>query len=154
MGSIRLIVPGRPLSAKLSASGRGWGVQYGYFEARMKLPPGPGTWPAFWLMSLQPAAKLPKVEVDVIEYYGHMTDRFFATTHVWYADDDERVSTHDGVTIRVPPGSLTQEFHNYGVRVDKARSNFLMFTILSSDDTKWDPIALGDYAARNVVPDA
>jgi multidrug efflux pump len=37
--------------------------------------------------------------------------------------------------------------------VEKARSNFLMFTILSSDDPKWDPVALGDYAARNVLPE-
>jgi multidrug efflux pump len=40
-----------------------------------------------------------------------------------------------------------------GVRVDKVRSNFLLFTILSSDDPKWDPIALGDYASRNVLPE-
>ena len=40
-----------------------------------------------------------------------------------------------------------------GVRVDQARSNFLLFTILSSDDPKFDPIALGDYAARNVLPE-
>jgi multidrug efflux pump len=40
-----------------------------------------------------------------------------------------------------------------GVRVDKARSNFLLFTILSSDDPKYNPIALGDYAARNVLPE-
>ena len=40
-----------------------------------------------------------------------------------------------------------------GVRVDKARSNFLLFTILSSDDPDFDPIALGDYASRNVLPE-
>ena len=40
-----------------------------------------------------------------------------------------------------------------GVRVDKARSNFLLFTILSSDNPQFDPIALGDYAARNVLPE-
>ena len=40
-----------------------------------------------------------------------------------------------------------------GVRVDKARSNFLLFTILSSDDPAIDPVALGDYAARNVLPE-
>ncbi len=40
-----------------------------------------------------------------------------------------------------------------GVRVDKARSNFLLFTILSSEDPRLDPIALGDYAARNVLPE-
>jgi len=47
------------------------------------------------------------------------------------------------------PQAVTQQ----GVRVDKARSNFLLFTILSSDDPKYDPIALGDYAARNVLPE-
>ncbi|MEO5698819.1 MAG: efflux RND transporter permease subunit [Burkholderiaceae bacterium] len=47
------------------------------------------------------------------------------------------------------PQAVTQQ----GVRVDKARSNFLLFTILSSDDPRWDPIALGDYASRNVLPE-
>ncbi len=47
------------------------------------------------------------------------------------------------------PQAVTQQ----GVRVDKARSNFLLFTILSSDDPAWDPVALGDYAARSVLPE-
>ncbi|QPF75608.1 efflux RND transporter permease subunit [Roseateles sp. DAIF2] len=47
------------------------------------------------------------------------------------------------------PASVTQQ----GVRVDKARNNFLLFVILSSKDGSLDPIALGDYAARNVVPE-
>jgi multidrug efflux pump len=47
------------------------------------------------------------------------------------------------------PASVTQQ----GVRVDKSRSNFLLFTILSSDDPAIDPVALGDYAARNVLPE-
>jgi multidrug efflux pump len=47
------------------------------------------------------------------------------------------------------PSAVTQQ----GVRVDKSRSNFLLFAILSSDDPAWDPVALGDYASRNVVPE-
>ncbi len=47
------------------------------------------------------------------------------------------------------PVAVTQQ----GVRVDKSRSNFLLFTILSSDNPAWDPIALGDYASRNVLPE-
>ena len=39
-----------------------------------------------------------------------------------------------------------------GVQVDKSRSNFLLFAILSSKDPAWDPVALGDYASRNVLP--
>ena len=47
------------------------------------------------------------------------------------------------------PSAVTQQ----GVRVDKARSNFLLFAILSSDDPAWDPVALGDYASRSVLPE-
>lgn len=47
------------------------------------------------------------------------------------------------------PSAVTQQ----GVRVDKARSNFLLFAILSSDDPKLDPVALGDYASRAVLPE-
>ncbi|MDP9901286.1 efflux RND transporter permease subunit [Variovorax ginsengisoli] len=47
------------------------------------------------------------------------------------------------------PATVTQQ----GVRVDKSRNNFLLFTILSSDDPAIDPIALGDYASRNVLPE-
>jgi multidrug efflux pump len=51
-------------------------------------------------------------------------------------------------TARLPAAVVQQ-----GVRVDKARANFLMFVVLSSDDPKWNPIALGDYAARTVLPE-
>ncbi|MDP1894834.1 MAG: efflux RND transporter permease subunit, partial [Hydrogenophaga sp.] len=47
------------------------------------------------------------------------------------------------------PSAVTQQ----GVRVDKSRSNFLLFAILSSDDPAWDPVALGDYASRSVLPE-
>ncbi|NNG22570.1 efflux RND transporter permease subunit [Telluria aromaticivorans] len=48
---------------------------------------------------------------------------------------------------------LPQAVNQQGVRVDKVRANFLLFTILSSSDPKWDPIALGDYASRTVLPE-
>jgi multidrug efflux pump len=47
------------------------------------------------------------------------------------------------------PAAVTQQ----GVRVDKSRDNFLLFTMLSSDNPDFDPVALGDYAARNIVPE-
>ena len=47
------------------------------------------------------------------------------------------------------PSAVTQQ----GVRVDKARSNFLLFTILSSDDPNFTPVDLGDYASRSVLPE-
>jgi multidrug efflux pump len=47
------------------------------------------------------------------------------------------------------PAAVTQQ----GVRVDKSRNNFLLFTMLSSDNPAIDTTALGDYASRNVVPE-
>lgn len=47
------------------------------------------------------------------------------------------------------PAAVTQQ----GVRVDQSRSNFLLFTILSSDDPNFTPVDLGDYASRNVLPE-
>ena len=51
-------------------------------------------------------------------------------------------------TPRLPQAVVQQ-----GVRVEKARTNFLLFVMLSSDDPKWNPVALGDYASRNVLPE-
>nr|MBP7354019.1 efflux RND transporter permease subunit [Comamonas sp.] len=48
---------------------------------------------------------------------------------------------------------LPSVVNQQGVRVDKSRSNFLLFTMLSSADPKFDVNALSDYAARNVVPE-
>lgn len=47
------------------------------------------------------------------------------------------------------PAAVTQQ----GVRVEKSRANFLLFTILSSDDPNFTPVDLGDYASRNVLPE-
>src|SRR4051812_48327651 len=47
------------------------------------------------------------------------------------------------------PAAVTQQ----GVRVEKSRSNFLLFTILSSDDPNYTPVDLGDYASRSVLPE-
>jgi multidrug efflux pump len=47
------------------------------------------------------------------------------------------------------PSAVTQQ----GVRVEKSRSNFLLFTILSSSDPNFTPVDLGDYASRNILPE-
>ncbi len=47
------------------------------------------------------------------------------------------------------PAAVTQQ----GVRVEKARSNFLLFTMLSSDNPAIDIVALGDFASRNILPE-
>ena len=42
------------LLASADAWNGGFAQMYGYFEARIKLPKGPGTWPAFWFSESGP----------------------------------------------------------------------------------------------------
>ncbi len=44
--------------------------QYGFMEARLKVPAGQGMWPAFW--NLPPGGKWPP-EIDMMEILGHDT---------------------------------------------------------------------------------
>ncbi len=48
---------------------------------------------------------------------------------------------------------LPQAVIQQGVRVDKANPNFLLFIMMSSSNPDFDPIALGDYASRTVLPE-
>lgn len=47
------------------------------------------------------------------------------------------------------PSVVTQQ----GVTVTKSSGDFLLFAMLASDNPEWDVIRVGDYAARNVVPE-
>ena len=78
---------------------------------------------------------------------GQITLTFESGTSVDFA----QVDVQNRLSRAAPrlPAAVTQQ----GVRVDKARSNFLLFTILSSDNPAYDPIALGDYASRTVLPE-
>ena len=78
---------------------------------------------------------------------GNITLSFQAGTNA----DLAQVEVQNRLARATPrlPAAVTQQ----GVRVDKARSNFLLFTILSSSNPDIDPIALGDFAARNVLPE-
>ena len=63
----------RVYSGRLNGNVRtGW--QYGYFEARIKLPKGKGTWPAFWMMpanNRMPNNGWPRCgEIDIMEEFG------------------------------------------------------------------------------------
>lgn len=104
------------LLAAADATGAGVGTRYGYFEVRMKMPPGPGTWPAFWLAALKPVSSSDaNVEIDVIEYYGQFTDAYRTAVHVWYKDQTK--TRAEGEKIDVPDHSLVNDYHTYGVDI-------------------------------------
>ena len=66
-------------------------------------------------------------------------------------DDLAQVDVQNRLSRATPrlPAAVTQQ----GVRVDKARSNFLLFSVLTSDNPDVSIAALNDYAARNIVPE-
>jgi hypothetical protein len=86
---------------------------YGYFEARMKMPAGGGTWPAFWTL----ASNIGTVpwpfsgELDIMEYAGNVPTRSTSAAH--YANSlglheyKSGSQTHTSV--------LSSEFHTYGM---------------------------------------
>jgi len=99
--------------------GNGFSQQYGYFEMRAKLPPGPGVWPAFWLCSSynrkdKSQGRDGSVEIDVLEYYGRAPSSFTATLHVW----QPRPHRSEGFTVTTKPGEPAAGFHNYGCMID------------------------------------
>ncbi|HEX5319415.1 MAG TPA: family 16 glycosylhydrolase [Stellaceae bacterium] len=114
------------LLASVTPTGSGFSQRYGYFEMRAQLPPGPGTWPAFWLNSVLPqGSQQPGVEIDVIEYYGQFNNAYHSTVHIWDNVDSTKSTQTDHVT-NVWPGSLVTGFHNYGVDVEKDAITFYL----------------------------
>lgn len=102
------------LLASTNPKGEGFSQQFGYFEARMKLPPGKGVWPAFWLIGVD-RSKFT-AEIDVIEYYGRKNYEFSSGYHIWrQAHGGENSS--DGKWTIVPDGILNDEYHTYGVEI-------------------------------------
>ncbi len=63
--------------------------RYGRIEARLKVPAGAGTWPAFWMLGAQfdedapePERQWPNVgEIDIMEYTGKEPDLILGTVH-------------------------------------------------------------------------
>jgi len=69
-------------SARLKTAGK-FSQTYGRFEARMKLPIGPGMWPAFWLLGDDISqAGWPKCgEIDIMELVGSAPSTILGTIH-------------------------------------------------------------------------
>lgn len=75
---------GRICSGRIYAKvGTGW--KYGIFEARIKLPKGRGTWPAFWMMPVNndwSVTPWPKCgEIDIMEEVGYHPNYTSSSIH-------------------------------------------------------------------------
>ena len=102
------------LLSSVDVNGGGFAQRYGYFEMLAKLPAGPGVWPAFWLIGTDRTLASP--EIDVLEHYGSMPDRFYSHIHTW-----DKVVPSQSLSVNsrnmVAPGQLSSSFNTYGVLI-------------------------------------
>jgi beta-glucanase (GH16 family) len=66
------------ISARMNST-ESW--QYGYMEARIKLPKGKGTWPAFWMMPKNYTSWPKDGEIDIMEEVGYNPGYVHSTIH-------------------------------------------------------------------------
>ena len=110
-------------SARMKTA-RNLSFQYGRIEARIKMPQGVGTWPAFWMLGgdLLDGVPWPECgEIDIMEFRGDIPDRSTSAIH--------------GPTT--PPGSglgaaflsydsLSNGYHTYAIEWKKNSLTFIV----------------------------
>lgn len=85
--------------------------QYGYFEARMKMPVGKGTWPAFWMLPKNFTSWPDDGEIDIMEYVGYEPDVVHSTVHT--KAFNHSIGTQKGSNTAVK--NAATEFHVYAL---------------------------------------
>jgi len=86
---------------------------YGYFEARLKMPAGGGTWPAFWALGTNiNTVSWPECgELDIVEYAGNNPNVSTGAFHYKTAQGN-----HDYKMGALNSGvNLSQAYHTYGM---------------------------------------
>jgi beta-glucanase (GH16 family) len=97
---------GEVISARINTR-KSW--LYGYFEARLKLPQGKGTWPAFWMLP-EDFVKFPDDgEIDIMEAVGYEPGWVYVGVHS---------KAYTGETVRNAKKNIPtaqSDFHVYAV---------------------------------------
>ena len=84
---------------------------YGYFEARLKLPEGKGTWPAFWMMPSVWSGWPEGGEIDIMEHVGCVPTEVSSSIHckAYY----HAVGTQKTAARKI--AGVMDEFHIYAL---------------------------------------
>lgn len=98
-------------SGKITTAGK-FATRFGRIEARVKVPAGRGTWPAFWMMP-DPADKPwpEQGEIDILEWTGNQPHRVIGAVHFGDVWPD---NVHYSETL-LTPTNWSEGFHTYGV---------------------------------------
>ena len=108
-----------------------WAGQYGYFECRMKVPPGRGLWPAFWL---NPEDKTWPPEIDIVEIVNNGRDTTRNSFH--YVHGGEPPSGKVVTSLLNPnktykPGfDYADDFHTFAVEWTADRTRHFVDDVL------------------------
>ncbi len=98
-------------SGKITTADK-FATRFGRIEARIKVPAGRGTWPAFWMMPDPANRPWPEDgEIDILEWTGNNPNRVIGAVHfgdVWPGN------VHYSETL-LTPVNWSKEFHTYGV---------------------------------------
>jgi beta-glucanase (GH16 family) len=88
--------------------------QYGYIEARIKMPAGEGNWPAFWMLGtdISNVGWPVSGEVDIAEQGGHQPTRNSAAIHYAATANGGHLYEYDDIWGSV---NLSADFHTYGI---------------------------------------
>lgn len=106
---IRAIKDGdRTYSARINSK-EGW--TYGYFEARLKLPSGKGTWPAYWMMPTVWSGWPDGGEIDIMEHVGCDPNEVSSSIH---CKSYYHVINTQKTARRIISGVM-EEFHTYAL---------------------------------------
>ncbi len=84
---------------------------YGYFEARLKLPEGKGTWPAFWMMPKESGRWPFCGEIDIMEHVGCVPTEVSSSIHCqeyYHAINTQKTAARKISTVM-------DEFHIYAL---------------------------------------
>ncbi len=85
----------------------GFSFEYGYVEARMRVPSGKGLWSAFWML---PITNESRPEIDVMEILGHVPDTVEMHIHVEDSSGTRVSRGHDWVGP-----DFSTSWHTYAV---------------------------------------
>jgi beta-glucanase (GH16 family) len=115
--------------------------QYGRIEARMKLPQGIGTWPAFWMLGgdLLDGVPWPECgEIDIMEFRGDIPDQATSAIH---GPTTPQGSGLGARYLSVTP--LSDGYHTYAIEWKKNSIDFIVDGRVNGTYTSRDTGARG-----------
>ena len=115
--------------------------QYGRIEARLKLPQGIGTWPAFWMLGgdLLDGVPWPECgEIDIMEFRGDIPDQATSAIH---GPTTPQGSGLGARYLSVTP--LSDGYHTYAIEWKKNSIDFIVDGRVNGTYTSRDTGARG-----------